>query len=59
MVLEVTREQRPTEGMASAEALKREELHALREGRGRSVALGACGPGQESELCSESVWEQV
>lgn len=55
----MTHEQRPTEGMASAEALKREELHALREGRGRSVGLGACGPGQESELCSESVWEQV
>lgn len=55
--LGLAHEQRPTEGMASAEALKQERAPTLGRGPGRGVAPGALWAGQESEPWSESIWE--
>lgn len=66
VVLEVTHEQRPTEGMASAKALKQERAPHTWEGRpgagmragGESSCFsGPRGPGQEGKLYSESTGE--
>lgn len=61
MVLEMTRKQRPTEGMARAKVLRQLRAlstQAVRLGTGvraegeRGLCWGPCGPGQECELKS-------